>query len=125
MRLTLDKADLYQRVAHNTPGVDMVHVMRVIDELFNIAHVNRSGGELVWVNTTHGTISFGDSPPTLSRKNVSTPKGSARCGWCLEVHKIEQIKVCRWKANRIDPAVFEAARLAALGTASKLKENDG
>lgn len=124
MRHSLDLADLYTRVSHNTPGVDIVHVIRVLDELFNIAHVNRVGNELVWMDTTHGQISFGDSPPSLSRKSVSTPKGSARCGWCQEVHKIEQIKHCRWKANRIDPAVFEAARLAALNTASKLKEQD-
>lgn len=123
MRHTLDLADLYVRVSNNTPGVDPVHVIRVLDELFNIIHANRFGNELAWMDTTHGQINFGSSP-SLPGQHVATPRGSAMCGWCHEVHKIEKIKVCRWKANRIDPAVFEAARLKALGTASKLKEND-
>lgn len=109
---------------HNIePDIDVPTAMSVLNAMFRVLSHAQSPGHIWHANPwMHELVELRD-PTGKPVRLVSSP-GTATCGWCHERHSIEQVKVCRWEAHNVRPEVFEAARLKALNTASKLKERD-
>jgi hypothetical protein len=101
----------------------MPTILAVLNTMFRVLGQNQTQGHIWHANPWMHEFTELRDPTGKPVRIVSSP-GTATCGWCHERHSIEQIKVCRWEANHIRPEVFEAARLKALNTASKLKEKN-
>ncbi len=104
-------------ICHHHPEWEAEQVAEVVVGMFQVL-LGASSVNQQWV--AHPAFHEMTLEPVKPRA-ITHNKGIATCGWCKKSHSIEQIKTCRWEANRIRPEVFEAAKHAALSTASKLK----
>lgn len=107
-------------IATQCPDIDIGVIDEVLFRMFLVLQANRVPNTEWVADPAFYEINTHATRPDV--RIVSSP-GTATCHWCKRVHAIEQIKKCRWEATRIKPEVFEAAKIKALGTASKLKKD--
>lgn len=102
------------------PDIEVGLIDEVLHQMFQVLQTNRLPNTEWVADAAFYEINAHPTRPGV--RLISSP-GTATCGWCKRVHSIEEIKKCRWEATRIKPEVFEAAKIKALGTASKLKKD--